>query len=365
MKVPRNFTAEELRLIKVKMMANASDDDVKLFAAACARTGLDPFAKQIIPRKAKQQDDEGNWKESWVAITTIDGLRKIAVDTGDYEGQEGPFWCGQDGEWKDLWTSPLDKLFASYVVVHRKGFRTGLKGVARFNAYAQRTRNGGLNKTWANMGDLMIAKCAEALALRKAFPNELAGLYTDDEDIFTDGREVDPDKIPATGASDTPPSAAAAPAPQDEKRGLDTWAIGDREAYEDLMDRLYKVLKAADKLDEYNKRQPLWKAEAEQHGPVILKRLSDFVIRLEEAAAQKAAAPAPADEEPEEELSPSETLTKNWEAIRNKPPYDALTPSKWAKETERLAAQFIAKAGAPEDPDLAIIDGQRVLLAML
>lgn len=181
MRVARKFTPEEVALIHRTQMSGASKDDVALFVATCERTGLDPFARQIMPSSRNTQRNNV-WVTVWTWIVTIDGLRKIAVDSGDYEGQEGPFWCGPDGVWHEIWTK-ADPCYAAKVLVHRKGFRVGLSGIAKYDAYVQKKKDGNPNQVWATLGDHMTAKCAEALALRRAYPNEMAGLYTEDEDV--------------------------------------------------------------------------------------------------------------------------------------------------------------------------------------
>jgi phage recombination protein Bet len=179
MRVARKFTPDEIKLIHRTQMAGASPDDVALFVATCERTGLDPFARQIMP-SSRNTNKNGAWVTVWNYLVTIDGLRKIAVDSGDYEGQEGPFWCGKDGAWKEIWTADTP-CFAAKVLVHRRGFRVGLAGIARYDAYVQKKKDGTPNQVWSTLSDHMTAKCAEALALRRAYPNEMAGLYTEDE----------------------------------------------------------------------------------------------------------------------------------------------------------------------------------------
>ena len=174
------WTPEQTQLISTTIAPGCSADELRLFAYACQRTGLDPFSKQIyaIKRGGKMTIQAG-----------IDGLRAIAERTGQLDGSE-TYWCGEDGQWSDVWLGSKPPA-AAKTVIHRKGAGHPFVGVARFADY-----NAGQG-LWSKMPAAMIAKCSEALALRKAFPADMSGVYSTDE---MQQAEVEPVTVTAAPA---------------------------------------------------------------------------------------------------------------------------------------------------------------------
>lgn len=157
-------------------MKNASSDEVALFASVCKRTGLSPEMKQIY---AVSRFDSKLSRDVFSFQTSIDGFRLIAERTGRYApGQQATY------EYNDK-----KEIIAATAYVKKMtndGTWHEVAATAFYDEYVQEFKDkttGKLTPTqfWNRMPHVMLAKCAESLALRKAFPAELSGLYTQEE----------------------------------------------------------------------------------------------------------------------------------------------------------------------------------------
>lgn len=159
------WSHEDTALIRKIAAPEATQEEFDWFLYVCQRTGLDPLLRQI--HLVRRYDDKQKKHVSTVQ-TGIDGYRTIADRTGHYAGNDDPIFDSENAPTRA--TVNVWKMVA--------GIRCPFEASARWSQYCP-AGNGGF--MWKKMPHLMLGKCAEALALRKAFPQQLAGIYTNEE----------------------------------------------------------------------------------------------------------------------------------------------------------------------------------------
>lgn len=160
-------TEKDLELVKKIIFPDADDAELKLFLFECSRRGVHPLDRKIFP--VKRNDKESGTKRVTFQ-TSIDLMRSEALTTGGYDGQDEPeFGEEKAGGYPESAT----------VRVYRKGIERPFVGIARWKEFYP--GDGGSGFMWRKMPYHMLSKCAEALAMRKAFPQELGGLYVPEE----------------------------------------------------------------------------------------------------------------------------------------------------------------------------------------
>ncbi|MBU8834158.1 recombinase RecT [Mycolicibacterium goodii] len=198
----QRFNDQQVAILRQLGIEDASQGDLDLFFHYCRTTGLDPFRRQIymIGRRTKVKEWNPNTRsqdEKWVMKYTIqtgiDGYRRngreAAKRLGDELRFDGPYWCGDDGEWKEVWPASTPPTAAKYTI-----YRNGepFSAVVHYDEFVQtnaiyegrgdnrRKVGEEPNSMWAKMPRNQIAKCAEAMAWRRAYPDDFSGIDLED-----------------------------------------------------------------------------------------------------------------------------------------------------------------------------------------
>ena len=167
-----DFNEEQKKIIRDTYANGATEAELAPLLEIAAQRRLNPFMRQVWFVK---RWDNAKKCYVWSIQVAIDGLRAIAERTGKYAGQSEAQYCYQDSD------DPDSVLKWCKVRVYREGWREPVTGWAFYNEFVQKTNEGKITAFWQRMPHIMLAKCAEALALRKAFPEDMAGLYIPEE----------------------------------------------------------------------------------------------------------------------------------------------------------------------------------------
>ena len=188
--------------------------EVAMFINLCKFSGLNPWLKEaycikygnepatmVVGKEAFLKRGENN-----PAYDGIDsGIIVFNDETGEIDHRTGTFYL------------PGEKLVGGWAEVFRKDRSHSTRIEVGFDEYAGRKKDGSLNSQWSKKPATMIRKVAQVQALREAFPSNLTGLYTAEEQ----GQEE-----PVAFVADIPaepvqePEAMPEPAAQDVQAAL-------------------------------------------------------------------------------------------------------------------------------------------------
>lgn len=195
------FTAEQRELILDTCCNGASEKEAAALIAIAEARGMNPILGECY---FVQRYDSQTRQMKWAVQASIDSFRIRAEQTGLYAGQDEPQF-----EFDEHGVPTVAK-----VAVYRKDWERPVVGVAYFDEYVQRTKDGAPTRFWKTMPKNQLAKCAEAQGLRKAFPKALAKVYTPEEMAQAD--VIDESPVPQA----QPKKLAPPPISQDESAWL-------------------------------------------------------------------------------------------------------------------------------------------------
>lgn len=195
---PSEFTRDQIELIKKTVAIGANDDELRLFIHDCQRRGIHPLDRLLHFTKRGGK---------YTPITSIDFMRSRAAETGEYAGNDDAAFKYADPDAGH----PTEATVAVWRII--QGQRCAFTATARWSEYYPGDQLGFM---WKKMPHVLLSKCAEALALRKGFPQEVSGLYAAEE--MDQAKDVETRIRPPTNAQiEAERATIAADAPADEE----------------------------------------------------------------------------------------------------------------------------------------------------
>ena len=178
-------TNEQMDLVRKTIAPDATPEELSLYLYDCKRQNVHPLDRLLHFTKRGGR---------YTPITSIDLMRARASDTGELAGSDDAVF-----EYSGSATPDSAKVTVYRLVA---GQRYGFTATARWVEYYP--GDGPPGFMWRKLSHVMLSKCAEALALRKAFPRQLAGVYSREE--------MDQAGIPAPASvhENAPPASAKA-----------------------------------------------------------------------------------------------------------------------------------------------------------
>ncbi len=232
--VPSDSHKKMIEVVRKTIFPGADDAELALFIHKCTQVGVSPLDKALIPIKFRNPD--GTFTISF--IVTIDLLRSRSEDSGQYNGIDEPEFEGDIQQEVDG-KPPITVPELCRVKVYRKGIDRPFVGVARWKEYYP---GQGKGHKWRQMPTLMLSKCAEALARRLAFPQQLNKLYTAEEmemaSTAISGTQTIKQQIGAPTAQGQTQDDSSFKEPDDETRKANRWISTAQEK------RIYACCKA-------------------------------------------------------------------------------------------------------------------------
>lgn len=251
------YSDEQRRLITDVLCKGASETEVEFFMEVSKRCRLDPFRKQIY---AVKRWDAALNREALSFQVGIDGLRAIASRTGEYVGNDEPTFELDNKGYPTKATCTVYRLI--------QGHRYAFTASVFWKEYAQTKKDGSLTKMWKDRPFGQLGKCAEAAALRKAFPEESGGLYTEEElgdDLPTVEASPRSVAMPTTAEVHTQPSKPA----EKPVEKADTSNVVEAEVVKpELTQEDMDALDFIEVIKEYSEANGLTRAVNEQLGAV-------------------------------------------------------------------------------------------------